>query len=224
MYMTMYVANIAVLITANVPIFETCSMYDDPDGCWTRYLFYLGLYMVFAISATLKGTAKSPFIQMFTTVSRVVLIALLTAVCAHAMMLDVKIWKEPEAAVYVERNIIQRIFIALPALIDGSSTFLVFPMIFGECYKKDRMTLTYVITVSCFIVMGVVAVVGVIVGVGLDSATIPEMSTLSFQGYAFGAEQQNVFHQVLERVIVTLPGFLVIVSGPMVAGTLSDNF
>jgi membrane protein DedA with SNARE-associated domain len=96
-------------------------------------------------------------------------------------------------------------------------------MLFGECNRKDRMTLTYVLTASCFMCIAVVTSVGIIVGAAMNSPHVPETVTLAFQGYAFGSEEQNVFHMILERVIVCLPGLMVLFGGPLIGSSLADN-
>jgi hypothetical protein len=105
MYMTNYIVQIAIMLAANLPIFETCSMYEDGPGCWSRYMVYHIAISVFAIGATVKGAAASSASTWFSTVSRLLLMALIVIASMNALIIDESIMKQTEI-IYDDRNIV----------------------------------------------------------------------------------------------------------------------
>ena len=49
-------------MTAYMPFFDTCSMYEDPDGCWNRYAFYMSIFVGWGVVSTFYELAASEFI------------------------------------------------------------------------------------------------------------------------------------------------------------------
>jgi hypothetical protein len=86
LYITIYIANLGVLFAANSPIFETCDMYEDSNGCFTRYIFYLTTYCIFGIGATLYGMGTSKCMTQFSAICRFGLIAILITICAYSFV------------------------------------------------------------------------------------------------------------------------------------------
>ena len=49
-------------MTAYMPLFEQCSMYEEPDACWHRYAFYMMIYVAWGIASTFYDFASSVLI------------------------------------------------------------------------------------------------------------------------------------------------------------------
>jgi len=82
-------------MTAYIPLFETCSMYDDPDGCWDRYAFYVGIFVLWGISSTLFGFASSTVIQHINTVFRVTAMSIIVGTSILSISTGVPIYEAP---------------------------------------------------------------------------------------------------------------------------------
>jgi hypothetical protein len=73
-------------------------------------------------------------------------------------------------------------------MIDGTSCFMILPLAFNESIKKDKRTLSFILTGTILTVTAIIVSFAVYVGSALSSPDIPQMVNLAFKDYAFGSQ------------------------------------
>jgi amino acid permease len=223
-FLLSYTVNFATSFAANLPIFETCSMYEDSDSCWSRYLVYAGIYIVAGISLTLKGLNESKAMNIFATVCRLGIIVLVVATSILSMMIDEPIWTDTEVqGSDASSSPLTQIFTAAPVIIDSSAFHLVLPTILAELAVKDKRNITRMITTSSSLISFVLLLMGLIVGSALNSPNIPDLCTLAWKGYTFGLSTHTWWTKMLETALMLMPALSILTNGPILAITLAEN-
>ena len=89
--------------------------------------------------------------------------------------------------------------------------------------KKDKVTLTYILSISAIVVLLVVLSLGLVAGSALETPQVPSVCVMAWIGYAFGEDEQGIGAIILEKILVLLPTLSTLVNGPLIALTLMDN-
>lgn len=130
---------------------------------------------------------------------------------------------EYDEPVYSTASIVDSILLALPAFLGGCCICLPIPLVIQDSAKKDKVTLTYILSISATVVMFVVLALGIIAGSALETSQVPSVCVMAWIGYAFGEDEQGIGAIILEKILVLLPTLSTLVNGPLIALSLVEN-
>lgn len=209
-------------MAAYIPLFDTCSMYEDADGCWSRYAFWVVLWAVWGVLSTHFGLASSNVIGHINTVARFTAMLIMIGTSILSLSTEIPIYEAPPST--IEPTVTDQIMVAVSVELDMLCLLLSLPMIVSQMTKRDSRTLKMVVTVGLVLLGALVITIGYICGAALKSPNIPEVTSLAWIGYAFDGENQGAFDWVLEKCVLLLPTWVLMINSTLYATTLTKSY